>query len=244
MKIGGLEKLSLLDYPGNLAAIVFTQGCNFRCHFCYNPMLVWPQNSVSGRKNKKGLSLIKEKDLFLFLRSRLKKLEGVVVSGGEPTIHNDLPQFIAKIKKLGLLVKLDTNGTNPEMLAKLWREKLIDYVAMDFKASWEKYQLVTGVKIDCRLLQKSVKILIEQDVPHEFRSTLLPVFHQAADIKLMGQAISGAKAWYLQKFKITKDLLNPEFSHQKAFSNKKMRELAKLGANYVKKCQARGLSGQ
>jgi pyruvate formate lyase activating enzyme len=240
MKIGGLEKLSLLDYPGNLATIVFTQGCNFRCHFCYNPMLVWP--SESGKKNIKGLSLIKEKDLFLFLKSRLKKIDGVVITGGEPTIHSDLPQFIAKIKNLGLLVKLDTNGTNPQILNKLWQEKLIDYVAMDLKAPFEKYELVTGVKINYHFLEKSVKILIEKDIPHEFRSTLLPIFHNEENVKLMGKIILGAKVWYLQKFKATDNLLNPQFSQEKSFSDKKMRELAKIGAKYVIKCQARGLN--
>lgn len=243
MIIAGLEKLSLIDYPGNLATVIFTQNCNFRCHFCYNPMLVWPQNSESGRKNKKGLSLIKEKDLFLFLKSRLKKIDGVVISGGEPTIHNDLPQFIRKIKKLNLLVKLDTNGTNPKMLAKLWQEKLIDYVAMDLKAPFEKYELVTGVKINYHFLQKSVKILIENNIPHEFRSTILPIFHQESDIKKMGKIILGAKKWYLQKFKATDNLLNPKFSQEKSFSDKKMRELAKIGSKYVKKCKARGLNG-
>ncbi len=173
MKIGGLEKLSLLDYPDNIAAIIFTQGCNFRCGFCYNPMLVWPTD----KKNKKGLSLIKEKDLFLFLESRLNRLDGVVISGGEPTIHNDLPMFIKKIKDLGLLVKLDTNGTNPGMLLKLWQEKLIDYVAMDLKAPWEKYKKVVGPKVDCSLLKKSAKILIGKRIPHEFRTTLVPILH-------------------------------------------------------------------
>jgi len=242
MKIGGIEKLSLLDYPENIATVIFTQGCNFRCHFCYNPMLVWPQNSVSGRKNKKGLSLIKEKDLFLFLKSRLNKLEAVVISGGEPTMHIDLPQFIAKIKKLNLLVKLDTNGTNPSMLKKLLEENLIDYVAMDLKAKWDKYELTVGTKVNCHLLQKSVKMLINGDIPYEFRTTLLPDLHQEEDIKLMGEAICGANAWYLQKFKATEDLLNPEFSDKKSFSDKEMRKLAQIGSKYVKKCQARGLN--
>lgn len=238
MKIGGLEKLSLLDYPDNIAAIVFTQGCNFRCGFCYNPMLVWPTD----KKNKKGLSLIKEKDLFLFLESRLNRLDGVVISGGEPTIHKDLPGFIKKIKNLGLLVKLDSNGTNPEMLAKLWQEKLIDYVAMDLKAPWEKYEKVVGSKVNCSLIKKSAKMLIGKRIPHEFRTTLVPIFHQEDDIAKMGEAIKGASAWYLQKFIASDNLLNPVFSEIKPYNDKKMRELAKIGQKYVKNCKARGLN--
>lgn len=238
MKIGGLEKLSLLDYPENISAIVFTQGCNFRCKFCYNPMLVWP----SDKKNKKGLSFIKEKDLFLFLKSRLNRLDGVVISGGEPTIYKDLPEFIKKIKDLGLLIKLDTNGTNPEMLNSLWQEKLIDYVAMDLKAPWEKYLKVVNSKIDCRLIKKSVKLLIDNKIPHEFRSTLVPTLHDSEDISKMGQAIKGANAWYLQKFIPSDNLLDSEFSKIKAFNDRKMKEFAKIGKKYVKNCQARGLN--
>jgi pyruvate formate lyase activating enzyme len=238
MKIGGLEKLSLLDYPNNIAAIIFTQGCNFRCGFCYNPMLVWPTD----KKNKKGLSLINEKDLFLFLRSRLNRLDGVVISGGEPTIHSDLPSFIKKIKDLGLLIKLDTNGTNPEMLDYLWQKKLIDYVAMDLKAPWNKYEKVVACKINCSFIKKSVKLLIEKKIPHEFRTTLIPKFHKEEDIIKMGEMIKGADAWFLQKFVPSNNLLNSKFSKIKPYNDNKMKELAKIGEKYVKNCKARGLN--
>lgn len=238
MKIGGLEKLSLLDYPNNIAAIIFTQGCNFRCGFCYNPMLVWPTD----KKNKKGLSLIKEKDLFNFLESRLNRLDGVVISGGEPTLHSDLPEFIKKIKDLALLVKLDTNGSNFEMLSKLWQEKLIDYVAMDLKAPWSKYEKVIGCKINCSFIKKSVKLLIENNIPHEFRTTIVPGLHSEGDIVKMGEEINGAKAWYLQKFIPSDNLLKAKFSKIKPYNDNKMRELAKIGQKYVKNCKARGLN--
>ena len=238
MKIGGLEKLSLLDYPNNIAAIIFTQSCNFRCGFCYNPMLVWPTD----KKNIKGLSLIKEKDLFLFLKSRLNRLDGVVISGGEPTIHSDLPEFIKKIKDLGLKVKLDTNGTNPEMILNLWQENLIDYVAMDLKAPWHKYEKVVGIKVNCSFIKKSVKLLIDNKIPHEFRTTLVPNLHKEGDIVKMGEAIKGAKAWFLQKFVPSNDLLDPEFSKIKPYNDNKMKELAEIGQKYVKNCRARGLN--
>lgn len=161
MKIGGLQKLSLLDYPDYPSAIIFTQGCNFRCQFCYNPMLVWP---YGGGKFKKDHHLLEEGDLFDFLKKRQGKLAGVVITGGEPTIHKDLPEFIKKIKDLGFKIKLDTNGTNPEMLKKLipptpfkkgglsdaplikgGEGGFVDYIAMDLKAPLEKYEKITGV---------------------------------------------------------------------------------------------------
>lgn len=238
MKIGGLEKLSLLDYPNNIAAIIFTQTCNFRCGFCYNPMLVWPTD----KKNKKGLSLIKEKDLFLFLESRINRLDGVVISGGEPTIHRDLPEFLAKIKKLNLNIKLDTNGTNPEMINYLWEKKLIDYVAMDLKAPWNKYEKVVGVKVNCNNIKKSVKLLLEDKISYEFRTTLVPGLHDEKDVHKMGEAIKGARAWFLQKFLPSNDLLSSKFSEIKPFNDNKMKELAKIGEKYVKSCKARGLN--
>lgn len=242
MIIAGLEKLSLIDYPGNLATVIFTQNCNFRCHFCYNPMLVWPQNSESGRKNIKGFSKIKEKDLFLFLKSRLNKIDGVVISGGEPTLHTDLPKFIKKIKKLGLLVKLDTNGTNYKMLKELYNDKLIDYVAMDLKAPFAKYEKVVGVKVNCNNIKKSVKMLLNSDLDYEFRTTLVPGLHYKKDILEMAKTIKGAKAWYLQKFISNADLLNKSYRNKKSFTDKEMRELAKIGQKYVNICQARGLN--
>jgi len=163
MLIGGLEKLTLIDYPGEVAAIIFTQGCNFRCQFCYNPMLVWPLED-SKMKYRKDHSLIEESDLFAFLRSRVGKLDGVVITGGEPTLHADLPEFINKIKALGYKVKLDTNGTNQEMLEKLINipltrgQNLIDYIAMDLKAPLDKYEKVTGAKVSLANIKKSVKI--------------------------------------------------------------------------------------
>ena len=144
MNIGGLQKFSLLDYPEHLSAIIFTQGCNFRCQYCYNPMLVWPIRKgrlkdislsvLDGDQQKGRPQIISEGDLFAFLKTRAGKLDAVVITGGEPTIQPDLSKFIAKIKKLGYLVKVDTNGTNPDMLKKLIKEGLVDYLAMDIKA--------------------------------------------------------------------------------------------------------------
>ncbi|HOD86775.1 MAG TPA: anaerobic ribonucleoside-triphosphate reductase activating protein [bacterium] len=242
MLIGGLEKLSLLDYPNNLAAIVFTQGCNFRCHFCYNPMLVWPRSEklAPDEKDKdKGYPLIQEDDLFLFLQKRLGKIDGVVITGGEPTLHADLPSFIKKIKAMGYLVKLDTNGTNSLMLETLFSEKLVDYIAMDIKAPWPKYEKVVGVPVNLENLQKSVKIIMSSGLPYEFRSTLLPDLHDANDVEDMGKMIQGAERWYLQKFKSDTNLVNADFEGKNTFLDKELKELALIGSKFVKECRAR-----
>lgn len=244
MIIGGLQKFSLLDYPGRISAIIFTQGCNFRCGFCYNPMLVWPVSKAGKLKNslvekQKGHTLIKENDLFVFLAKRKNKLEAVVITGGEPTLWPDLPQFLAKIKKLDYLIKLDTNGTNPTMLNSLIKKKLVDYLAMDIKAPANKYDLVTGVKINFKNIAKSVKIIMQSGLPYEFRTTIAPDSLNKDDIRKMGELIRGAKKWFLQKFKSDIDLIDNKLKNRKILTKKEMEEMAKIGGKYVKKCETR-----
>src|SRR3989344_4958290 len=154
MLIGGLQKLTLIDFPGKVACTVFLSGCNFRCPFCYSPELVLPGQI----KNRPGIS---EKEFFDFLKERKNLLEGIVICGGEPTSDKKLPVFLKKIKKMGFFVKLDTNGSNPEMLKKLIDKKLIDYVAMDIKGPKGKYSQIAGTKIDIEKIQKSINILKE-----------------------------------------------------------------------------------
>ncbi|MBN2854039.1 anaerobic ribonucleoside-triphosphate reductase activating protein [Patescibacteria group bacterium] len=238
MIIGGLEKLSLLDYPNHLAAIIFTSGCNFRCHYCYNPMLVLPQK-VKDVKNKEDLSLISSEDLLLFLKERFGRLEGVVITGGEPTLHPDLPDFIRKIKKIGYLVKLDTNGTNPEMLEKLLKAKLVDYLAMDIKSDALNYEKAVGVKVDFKKLEKSVKIIMASGLPYEFRTTMVPGLVDKEIFLAMGNFIKGAKKWYLQNFKSDTDLVDASFKDQKSFTLKEMKEFVKLGRGFVDLCDDR-----
>lgn len=240
MIIGGLEKLSLLDYPDHLAAIIFTQGCNFRCHYCYNPLLVLPREGEDEKnKKEKGFPLLSSEDLFLFLRERYGRLDGVVITGGEPTLHRDLPTFIRKIKKIGYDVKLDTNGTNPEILAELIEKKLIDYIAMDLKAPLDKYAETVGIKMSCNNLKKSVKIILKSGLPHEFRTTVVPGLLEKDDFRKMGELIKGADNWYLQVFKSDTDLVNSSYRGRKAFSAKQMKELAAVGAQAVGKCAVR-----
>ena len=240
MIIGGLEKLTLLDYPDHLAAIIFTQGCNFRCHFCYNPLLVLPLKGGDVKnKKEKGFSPLSDKNLFLFLAERFGRLEGVVITGGEPTLHPDLPAFIKRIKDIGYLIKLDTNGTNPEMLAGLISDKLIDYIAMDIKAPLFKYEEVVGAPVDCQSIEKSVNIVIGCGLPYEFRTTVVPDLLAASDFEEMGRVIKGAKKWYLQHFKSDTGLVNEGFEKKSGYTSKEMQEFAAIGKKYVNLCEVR-----
>ena len=238
MIIGGLEKLSILDYPDHLAAIIFTQGCNFRCHFCYNPMLVLPHKDEKNIKEK-GFSELSTKNLFLFLRERFGRLDGVVITGGEPTLHPDLPEFIKKIKKIGYDVKLDTNGTNPDMLNQLIKEKLIDYIAMDLKAPKEKYEATVNVPVNYKNIEKSVKMIIKSGLPHEFRTTVVPGLLDKKDFIKMGEMIKGTQNWFLQVFKSDTDLVNSAYKGKKAYSRKQMQEFVELGRTAAGVCKLR-----
>ncbi|MCK4553658.1 anaerobic ribonucleoside-triphosphate reductase activating protein [Candidatus Parcubacteria bacterium] len=233
MLLGGLQKFSLLDYPNHLSAIIFTQGCNFQCQFCYNPMLVVvPQKDHHPE--------IKEDDLFAFLKKRAGKLDAVVITGGEPTIHADLPEFIDKIKKLGYLVKLDTNGANPKMIKKLIDKKLINYIAMDMKAPKNKYEKIVGVPVDFNKIEKSVKIIMESGLPYEFRTTIVPgLLNKKDDIGKIAKIIKGADKWYLQQFKSDTDLVNKKMEKVEPYSARELEEMCEAGRGHVKRCEVR-----
>lgn len=231
--------MTLIDYPGQLAAIVFTKGCNFRCHFCYNPLLVWPNRETDEKKYEKTYPPISEDEFFLFLSSRKGKLDGVVITGGEPTLHSDLSDFIKKIRVMGYKIKLDTNGTNSVAIQKLLDEKLIDYIAMDLKAPFDKYEEVVGIPVNCQEIEKSVKMIIESGLPYEFRTTVVPGLHELADFSKMGEIITGAEAWYLQKFKSDTELVDRNLESHAPFSDKEMQAIADVGKKYVKICEVR-----
>jgi len=162
MKFGGLIKFTLIDFPGRPAAVVFTQGCNFRCRYCHNPELVYPHLFTEPAP---------EEEIRSFLQRRQGTLEGVVVSGGEPTLFDDLPEFMAYLKKLGYAVKLDTNGTRPDMISELIEKKLVDYIAMDLKAPLDKYNLITGVDTNPEILTRSMDLIRQSGLEYEFRTT-------------------------------------------------------------------------
>ncbi|MBR4610924.1 MAG: anaerobic ribonucleoside-triphosphate reductase activating protein [Erysipelotrichaceae bacterium] len=188
----GLQKLTLLDYPGNMAATVFTGGCNFRCPFCHNRSLVFLNENDSEIANE---------DIFDFLKSRNKILDGICITGGEPLLHKGITAFIKRVRDLGLKVKLDTNGSNFEALKRLIDEKLVDYVAMDIKNSPEKYAMTIGLEnYDLSEIEKSKNYLLENHVDYEFRTTIVREFHEPEDLRKIGEWIRGAKHYYLQNF--------------------------------------------
>ena len=188
----GLQKLTLLDYPGNMAATVFTGGCNFRCPFCHNRSLVFLNENDSEIANE---------DIFDFLKSRNKILDGICITGGEPLLHKGITAFIKRVRDLGLKVKLDTNGSNFEALRRLIDEKLVDYVAMDIKNSPEKYAMTIGLEnYDLSEIEKSKNYLLENHVDYEFRTTIVKEFHEPEDLRKIGEWIRGAKHYYLQNF--------------------------------------------
>lgn len=226
--IGGLQKSSLIDFPQHICAVIFTQGCNFKCPYCHNPELI----------KEKADSNISESALFKFLNSRKNKLDGVVITGGEPTLQKDLPEFIKKIKAMGFLVKLDTNGSNPYMLKKLIDEKLIDYVAMDMKAPIEKYSNIICTKTNTDNILKSIDILKASDIDFEFRTTVVKSQLEVTDFKKIGEMLTGAKKYYLQKFVPTKTL-DKSFMSQTTYSEEEFSSIIKLLKCNIKQVELR-----
>lgn len=231
MILGGLQKTTLIDFPGRVAATVFLSGCNFRCPWCYSSELVLPERIKKQPK-------ISEKEFFQFLKSRKGLLEGVALCGGEPTCAQDLPKFCQRIKKMGFPVKLDTNGSNPEMLKSLIDKKLIDYVAMDIKAPKKKYGKAVGAKIDIKKIQKSIDILKQGKVDYEFRSTIVPSVHTKKDVFEMAEWIKGAKRYYLQNFRPEKTI-DPKFGKIKPYPEEFLSEIKKTISPFFEDCQVR-----
>ena len=199
MRILGLQKLSLLDFPGKVAATVFTGGCDLRCPFCHNAPLVLP-----GR----GTSALDAGAVLDFLASRRGLLDGMVLSGGEPLLQPDAADFLAEVKAMGFAVKLDTNGCHPDALADILDRRLADYVAMDIKNSLEKYPWTVGVPgFDTAPVERSARLLMEGPADYEFRTTLVRPFHEVGDMETIGRWLRGARRYYLQAFVDSGDLV-------------------------------------
>lgn len=230
--IGGLQKSSLIDYPEKIASIVFTQGCNFKCPYCHNPELISGSVTLHNEKINHADAILK------FLNSRKGKLDGVVITGGEPTLHKNLPEFIKEIKTLGFLVKLDTNGTNPKMLKSLIDKKLIDYIAMDIKSPIEKYSEVVCTKVNTENIIKSIEILKNSSIKYEFRTTVVKSQLSGADFEKIGALIQGADKYYLQRFLPTKTL-NEEFLNEITYSDEEFAQIIKNLKNYIKTVKLR-----
>jgi len=219
MDIAYLLSTTLIDYPGKVAAVCFTTGCNFRCPFCHNSELVLPERI-------RKLRLIPENDVLYFLREREKFLDALCITGGEPTLQEDLPHFIERVKRIGLLVKLDTNGSHPEVLKELFDNHLLDYVAMDIKGPSWRYDELAGIHVDLEAIRRSIQIIIDRAPDYEFRTTTAPTI-TAKDIKEAVSLIAGAKRYFLQQFVIPtdKDLVDPAWNQKTALSEAELRAL-------------------
>jgi pyruvate formate lyase activating enzyme len=227
MKIGAVQKLSLIDYPNEICAIIFTLGCNFRCPYCHNPELV-----------NMNIQPIEENEILSFLQSRKGKLSAVSITGGEPTLHNDLPKFISKIKSFGFKVKLDTNGTNPQMLKNLIDKKLIDYAAMDIKAPLLKYESVVCSKIDANKIKMSINIIKNSNIDYEFRTTVVHDFITKEDIEKITLLIKDAKLYCIQNF-IPSKTLDRLFKTKHGYSESELEQLKNTALKNVKECIVR-----
>jgi len=220
MLIGGFQKTSLIDYPKKIAAIVFTHGCNFRCHYCHNPELVTGAEKIAD-----------EKSILDFLDKRKGKLDGIVVTGGEPCLQKDLPEFLSKIKEKGFDVKLDTNGSKFDMLETVVLKGLVDYIAMDIKAPLTKYKKIIDTETDISEIQNSINLIMSCGIDYEFRTTVTESLLAVEDFEQIGATVEGAKKYFLQNFVYSK-ILDENFKDAKPFTREELERVAKILLNH------------
>lgn len=227
--IKGVQKSSLIDYPGKVSTVVFLSKCNFNCPFCHNPEL------VNDSADFPDISL---EEFSEYLNERKKWLDAVCITGGEPTLHSGLIDLMKLIKSKGLFVKLDTNGTNPKIIIEALKEKCVDYIAMDIKNSLDKYEETTCRKVDTSKIQESIKIIIDAQnqglINSEFRSTILPKLHTIADLEKMSEMVHGAKKYTLQQFKTEDALVDMAYREEKAYTLQEMEPFRKI---FEKNCE-------
>lgn len=229
MQIHGFNKTTLLDYPGLVAATIFTGACNFRCPYCHNAELVL---------NPSSQPVIPEEEILAHLKKRHGITQGVCITGGEPTLQKDLKDFIKKLKGLDLKVKLDSNGYKPEVLKDLVQEGLLDYIAMDVKAPLDEYDIIAGVKLDSSKLKESIDFLIEGHVPYEFRTTVVKDFHTKESFEKMAELIRGAERYFLQGYVDSDKVIAPGLS---AYTYEEMQEFLPIFEGKVKQVEIRGV---
>jgi len=233
MEFKGLLPLSLIEYPGKVVAVIHTGGCNFRCPWCYNRDLVL---------KPKSLPSISERDVLIFLSNRKEWLDGIAITGGEPTIYADLPKFLKKVKKLKFLVALETNGSNPEMLEHLIKHKLVDYVALDIKAplTWARYRIATGIKDKeiFKKILKSLDILKHRKIDYELRTTFVPKLLNSMDIVTIAKQIKSAKKYVLQQF-VPRTTVKKKYETLKPHPYEELEKLKKRVKRYVRFCEIR-----
>ena len=230
MKIHGFQKTTLLDYPGHVAATVFVGGCNFRCPFCHNGLLVLESETQPA---------IPEEEVLSYLQKRQGILEGICITGGEPTLQPDLAAFIRRLKGLGYQVKLDTNGGCPQILEQLLQEGLLDYVAMDIKASPDNYAAAAGLKeMDFDKIRQSIRLLMKSNISYEFRTTVVKGIHTLEEFEEIGRLLQGCRAYYLQGFRESESMVGQGCQ---AFSAHEMEKMAEMAGKYIDRVELRGV---
>ena len=230
MIIGGLQKTSLIDFPGKVSCVCFVSGCNFRCPYCHNPDLV----------HHPGNAFLDEGAFFGFIRERQGFLDGVVISGGEPTLQNDLAAFVSRIKREGYAVKLDTNGSHPRMIQELMEKNLLDYVAMDIKTDPSLYPRFIKREIDPDCIRSSVKLIMASGIAYEFRTTCVRPFVDAETVETIGRLIQGCSLYVLQPFRQTRVLQPDFFENRKAgYDQEEMMQLKAIAEPWVETCIVR-----
>ncbi|MCP4647954.1 MAG: anaerobic ribonucleoside-triphosphate reductase activating protein [bacterium] len=226
-----IQKTSLIDFPGEVASTLFTVGCNMRCPFCHNRSLVLPEAFPPQR--------ISAEQAVAELSKRKKFVSAAVVTGGEPTIHPELPWFISTIKSDGIKVKLDTNGTNPEMLSELYSKEHLDYVAMDIKSSLEQYGQASGASIDVADIKESARLIRASGIPYEFRTTVVPGLHDLDRIEEIGKWLEGADLYIIQPFSHSGGTLDKDYSTKKPFDDKALHAFVEAAKPFFNKVELR-----
>ena len=229
--IKGVQKASLLDYPGKVAAVVFVSLCNFRCPYCHNGELVLNEVKES----------IDPEEIFSYLEKKRKWVDGVCITGGEPTMHKGLPDFIREIKKKGVLVKLDTNGTNPSMIEQLLKENLLDYIAMDIKSSLKNYEKAIAVKFDENAIQKAIHMIMNSGIKYEFRTTVVPGLFTENDAEEIGKWLKGARKFCIQQFRNTDKTLDPKFQNIEHYHTGQLEKFKTIISKNIKDVEIRGV---
>ena len=232
MIFGGLQKQSLIDFPGKVSCVLFTSGCNFKCPYCHNPELA--------RGQVKEPFVLKEESIYDFLEKRVGFLDGVVISGGEPTFHQDLSIICQKIKKMGYPIKLDTNGSRPEILAQLIRNRYVDYIAMDIKTDPSAYPREISHNENTENILESIVLIMAADIPYEFRTTCIKPFVDTPIIEKISHTIQGARCYALQQFK-GEHVLSPEFFRDRSphYSHSDLEQFQAIAAPWVEECIVR-----
>lgn len=228
MKIAGYLKTSLLDWPGKVSSVIWVVGCNFRCPFCHNRDLVL---------GNRDLSYLNQESLLADLKKRKKWIDGLVITGGEPTLQLDLADFCKQVKNLGLGVKLDTNGSQPEIIQHLIKEKLVDFIAMDLKNCFQEYDRTVGIKVDSKKIKRSIKIILKSGLEYEFRTTVVPQIHNEESLKQLAKQIrelAGETSWVWQNF-VARNCLDKSFEKIKGYSKRRIE-------SWKKEMESQGIS--